>query len=235
MISPSAVSYNGNRGRHLSVTIIMRLLLLLLAGGGCAFSQPFTGGFRGGIPFTDFLSAAESGSVSYSTVTNRYILGVTAELRLPFGLGVELDAMYRHLNYASNSGTTGVTTVFTSSSTTANAWEFPLLAKYRFPSKLVRPYVDAGVAWDTLQGLSQTVQKVVAGGTTTTTSSSPAELNQTTTMGFVTGVGVDVHALVVHISPEIRYTRWGAKHFLDTSGLLSSNQNQAEFLVGITF
>ena len=34
--------------------------------------------------------------------------------------------------------------------TTGNDWEFPLLAKYRFHLKAVRPYVDAGIAWETL-------------------------------------------------------------------------------------
>ena len=49
------------------------------------------------------------------------------------------------------------------------------------------------------------------------------------------GAGIDVHALIIHIAPEIRYTRWGAQHFLSSNGLLSSTQNQAEFLVGFTF
>jgi hypothetical protein len=48
-------------------------------------------------------------------------------------------------------------------------------------------------------------------------------------------VGVDFKALVIHITPEIRYTRWGAKQFIDPNGLLNSNQNQAEFLVGFKF
>ncbi len=213
----------------------MRSLFLLLLGGACAFSQPFSFGVRGGVPFTDFLSTAESGNINYSSVPNRYIIGVGAELRLPAGFSIGMDALYRHLNYAGNSGSTGVTTVI-SSSTTGNAWEFPLLAKYRFPARVVRPFVDAGVAWDTLQGLTQTVRQTVLGGASSTTStSSPPELHQNTTTGFVIGAGLDIHAIVIHIQPEIRYTRWGARHFLDPNGLLQSNQNQAEFLVGITF
>jgi opacity protein-like surface antigen len=215
----------------------MRSLFLLLLGAACAFSQPFSAGIKGGVPFTDFLSTAESGHINYTSVPNRYIIGVAAELRLPLGFGVEVDALYRHLNYASNSGSTGVTTVVSSSSTTGNTWEFPLLAKYRFGAKIVRPYVEGGVAWDTLQGLKQTIlTKVLASGSTTTSStSSPSELNKNTTTGFVIGAGVDIHALVIHITPELRYTRWGAKQFLDPNGLLQSNQNQAEFLVGIVF
>jgi hypothetical protein len=51
----------------------------------------------------------------------------------------------------------------------------------------------------------------------------------------VLGAGLDVKALLIHIAPEIRFTRWGARHFIDPNGLFNSKQNQAEFLVGITF
>ena len=123
-----------------------------------------------------------------------------------------------------------VGTATTSVATTASAWEFPLLLKYRFPSKIVRPFVDAGVAWDTLHGLKQ---NVLSGNPLTYNPAS--ELHNTTTRGFVTGVGLDIKILLLHLQPEVRYTRWNAKHFFDTNGLLNTNQNQAEFLLGITF
>ncbi len=212
----------------------MRPLLLFLFVSAGACSQPFSAGFKGGVPLTDFFSTVESGRIGYTSTPNRYIIGVAAELRLPFGFGVEVDALYRHLNYASNSGTTGVTTVIQSATTTGNAWEFPLLAKYRFPGSIARPFVGAGIAFDTLQGLTQTVRQTVSGNTTTETTSLPTELRRKNATGFVIGAGLDIHA-VLHIQPEIRYTRWGAKHFLDADSFLQSNQNQAEFLVGITF
>jgi opacity protein-like surface antigen len=56
-----------------------------------------------------------------------------------------------------------------------------------------------------------------------------------TTRGYAAGGGLDFKFLIIHIQPEVRYTGWGAKHFFDPSGLLNSNQNQAEFLLGITF
>jgi len=211
----------------------MRSLLLLLLGAVSAFSQPFSFGVKAGVPLTDFLSTVQGPNFGFNSTTNRYIVGPTVELRLPFGLGIELDALYRHLNY---SGTSFGIDTLTSSSTTGGAWEFPLLAKYRFPSKVVRPYVDAGIAWDTLSGLTQTITTTVfPNHTFTMTSSTPQELNQNTTTGFVTGAGVDVHVFFLHLSPEIRYTRWGAQHFLSSNGGLSSNQNQAEFLLGVTF
>ncbi|MGO9258419.1 MAG: outer membrane protein [Bryobacteraceae bacterium] len=213
----------------------MRSLLLLLAAVSGAVAQPFTAGVKLGVPLTDFLTAAESGDTSYSTITNRYIVGLEGELRLPFGLGIELDVLYRHVNYSSTTIPTTPVNPLTTASTTSNDWEFPLVAKYKFKAPVVRPYVEAGVAWDTLQGLTQTVKSTVAGiaGSSSSTSN-PAELANSSTRGFVLGGGVDIHALLIHITPEIRYTRWGARQFF-APGLLSSNQNQAEFLVGVTF
>ena len=62
--------------------------------------------------------------------------------------------------------------------TTSGAWEFPILAKYRFKGKIVHPFVSAGVAWDKLSGLTQTVTSVVNNVTNTTTTSNPFELAQ---------------------------------------------------------
>jgi opacity protein-like surface antigen len=123
----------------------------------------------------------------------------------------------------------------TVSSTSADAWEFPLLLKYRFGPKIVRPYVDAGFAWDTLTGLKQALRQTVATITNSSTTSTPVDLNKKGTSGFVLGAGLDIHAVLVHISPEVRYTRWNSAQFSNPAGLVESNQNQAEFLVGITF
>ena len=150
------------------------------------------------------------------------LIFLDAELRLPFGLGIELDALYRRLNY------TGVGfTPSTTATVSGNGLEFPLLAKYRFPAKVVRPFVDAGFAFNTLSGLKQSVL--------TTTGLSNAPVATKTGKGFVMGAGLDIHLLVVHFSPEIRYTHWGSTQFVDPLSLVNGNQNQAEFLVGITF
>jgi opacity protein-like surface antigen len=206
-------------------------LSLLLASAGVA--GPLSVGIRGGIPLTDFFDNVNNGNFVLTSTTNRYIIGPTVELRLPAGFGLEFDALYRHLNY---NASFNAVDVFTNNRTTGNAWEFPLLAKYRFATPLVKPYVDAGVAFDTLSGLKQTVVNTIAPNRqTTTTTSNPHELSNSTTTGFVIGFGVDVKAIVVHISPEFRYTRWGSSHFAIPNGSTLSNQNQAEFLVGFTF
>jgi opacity protein-like surface antigen len=209
----------------------MRPLLLLLFGAVSAFPQSITFGLKGGMHFTDFTNAVSRGSLNFSDNTRPYIVGPTFELRLPFGLGIEIDALYRRFNYNQYiNGVAGTDFV----STSGNAWEFPVLGKYRFKAPVARPYIVGGVAWDTLSGLTQNVQRAVA-STGVISSPRPAELNEKTTIGYVVGAGLDVKVLFLHVSPEIRFTRWGAKHFLDPNGGLSSNQNQTEFLVGITF
>jgi hypothetical protein len=207
----------------------MRSLLLFLLGAISACSQPFSAGVKLGVPLTDFIDTVQGVS---SSIPNRFMAGVTGELRLPFGLGVEVDALYRRIHYQDNIGPLGS---LTTDRTTANSWEFPILAKYRFPTRIARPYVAAGIAFDTLSGVTDTITQIVApaAGSTHTTST-PASLQNNSTKGFVLGAGVDIHAIVVHLSPEIRYTRWTSSQF-NLIGVLTSNQNQAEFLLGITF
>lgn len=212
---------------------ILWLSLLVTTNAGAA--GPLSLGIRAGVPLTDFFESVNSGNFLVTSSTNRYIVGPSLELRLPAGFGLEVDALYRRFNYNSSYGLANFL-LGTPNRTTGNAWEFPLLVKYRFSTPLIKPYVDAGLAFDTLSGLKQTVVSVANPfGQTTTTNSNPNELKNSTTTGFVIGFGADIHAVVLHISPEIRYTRWGSPHFTIPNGPVISNQNQAEFLVGFTF
>ena len=200
----------------------MKALLVLFLTVPAA-AQVFSFGVRGGVPLTDFASTVQSQNFNFNANTNRYIIGPTAELHLPFGLGLEVDALYRHMSYTGS----GVVGSIIGSSLNSGEWEFPVLAKYRFPGKVARPFVDGGVAFDKLMGVTQSVKSSVASG-------SPTIVNKDSTTGFVLGGGLDLH-FVIHVSPEIRFTHWGSQQFIDPTGLLHSNQNQAEVLVGITF
>ncbi|MGA2742034.1 MAG: outer membrane beta-barrel protein [Bryobacteraceae bacterium] len=206
----------------------MRPVLLFLLGSIPVFAQPFSAGIKAGIPLTDFLDAAGNGTFDYNAPTQRYIIGGVAELRLPLGIGVEFDALYRRLSYTGSGTLAGNLTTISAS---GSDWEFPLLLKYRFHFPVVKPYLDAGVAWDTVAGLKQTASQASSAVLGTP---APA-VTQNTTMGFVVGGGVDIHAVFLHISPEIRFTRWNSAQISDALGLLHSNLNQGEFLVGFTF
>jgi hypothetical protein len=209
------------------------LCLSLWMAGTAAAAGPLSFGLRGGVPLTDFFEDVNSGNFILTSATNRYILGPTVELHLPGGFGFEADALYRRLNYNSSFS---LVDVLSNNRTTGNAWEFPLLAKYRLPAPIIKPFVKAGIAFDTLSGVKQTVvNTILPNRQTTSSTSNPSELNNSTTEGFVIGFGADIKAIVLHVSPEFRYTRWGSPHFKVPNGSTLSNQNQAEFLVGFTF
>ena len=201
------------------------LFILLSAGASSAFAQlPFGLGLKGGVSLTDAYQNT-SYTTPYGTLrqysdAKDYIIGPFAELRLPFGFGVEADALYRPLSFAIQQSTF-------SSSTRFSTWEFPILAKYRFKFPIVRPYIDAGPSFRT------------------TTSNTRYLSNH----GIAVGGGLDIKALFLHVSPEIRYTRWGSDSSAGTAsisagqnlaqfssqGQARSNVNQVEFLVGISF
>ena len=212
----------------------MRIVALLLAGAAVLPAQPFGLGIKAGVPLTDFFKTASSPRFGFNSNTKRYIIGPSVELRLPKGLGVEFDALFRRINYSS---TSLLVDVLTAGVTTGNAWEFPLMLKYRAGHGPAKPFVNVGVSFDSIYGLSQTVVSTIAAvnRVTRVTSSDVPEYRNKVNKGFVIGGGVDVHALLIHISPEIRYTRWGTEVFSDPQGLLRSQRNQAEFLLGISF
>ncbi len=181
---------------------------------------PVSIGVKGGVALTD---AFENNTFSYQnrelativvhnySPSKDYLVGPFVELRLPFGLGVEADALYRQLHFATVD--TGVTTP---DEIMSNSWEFPILAKYRFKLPVARPYIDAGPSFRT--------------------ASNKFSASTLSNHGFAAGVGVDIKALLLHISPEIRYTRWGSD--MIPAGAIAppySNRNQIEFLVGVAF
>ena len=199
----------------------MRLVLLWLIGTLSASAQLISGGIRGGLPLTDFYQAVSSSGASLSSTSTRFILGPTIELHLPAGFGLEADALYRHFDYRASVNLIDSLVNLGAS----NGWEFPLLLKYRLPGPFVRPYLDAGVAFDRWSGFKQLQVLAV------TTRSDVSGTNT----GFVAGAGIELHTPLIRLSPEIRYTRWGASSITDVSGALRSNQNQVEVLVGLTF
>ena len=211
-----------------------KTFLLLYVWAVAAVAQPIGFGLKLGTPLTDAFNTASDNNTSYSSETNRYIIGPQVELRLPAGLSIELDALYTKLNFSSVGG---VASSVASSVTDASAWEFPLLLKYKFGGAsagvaAVRPFVDTGVSFRRLTDISK-VTNFITGNSST---ASPAELQDKNSTGFVIGGGVEIRALFLRISPEFRYTRWGTANFREgISHLLETNQDQGQFLVGIHF
>jgi len=197
-----------------------RLLLFSLLFASTAFAQVSIG-VKAGLPVTDLFQTGSLPTLQYFTDTHRYTIGPTLEIHLPKNLSLEVDALYKRLDYGA---TTFVNPV--SSEATANSFEFPLLVKYRAGEKrVVRPFLDTGVSFHSISGFNQ------LGNLT-----NPSQLVNNFNGGWVVGGGLDIHILL-HIEPELRYTRWFSDNFRDASGGagLQTNRNQVEFLVGFTF
>lgn len=202
--------------------MVGRLLTILLIAGSSAWAQHISVGIAGGVPFTggisDFTTSNTlSDEVSHSfSNSNEFIIGPTLEVRLPFSLAVELDALYHPINAATTvtvgSGSSAVTV---SSSSIYSTWEFPVLGKYRFPLPVVSPYVEAGPSFR----------------------AKGSSIGYFSSDGFTLGGGVELKLVRVRIAPEVRYTHWGSDSVppINASFFAPSQQNQAEFLVGISF
>jgi len=178
--------------------------LLLLCGPLCA--QPFSAGLKVGASFTDAISIPGGGPIDTSINNGHFIIGPYGEVRLPGGFSVEIDALYRSFS-SSYRGEPQVT---------GGNWEFPVLAKYKLlKSGPVKPYVEGGLVFSHLTG-------------------SDLNVAHATNDGITLGAGIEIHALFLRISPEIRYDGFFFHDFTSNS-FVQSNRNQAMVLVGIGF
>jgi hypothetical protein len=194
------------------MSLSSKLSLLILISSATCFAQfPVSIGVKAGVPITDsFNNVSLANNITGYSNSKNYIVGPMVELKLPFHLSVEADALYRPLTITTS--TFQNTSAFIVSSNHAN-WEFPILAKYHFSFPIVKPYLEVGPSFRTT-----------------------SVVDYLSNNGVTVGAGVDVHALVLRISPEFRYTHWSSD---STPALgqtyVQSKQDQVEFLVGFSF
>lgn len=176
-----------------------KLFILGLITFGAASAQSISFGVLGGAPFTDAVNGQ----------SRNYVVGPAFQVNLPLSLRIEVDALYRPVNFNLNT-VPGIVASYS-----AAQWQFPFLLQYRFSTPLVKPFVEAGVSFDRLASIS-------AAANTLNVHQSGASL--------VLGGGVDVKIPFIRLSGELRYSREGTAEF---PGI--SNVNQAEVLVGVHF
>jgi hypothetical protein len=154
---------------------------------------------------------------------------------LPFGLGVEVDALYRR------AGSSYLFSNFAGSSYTqerANSWEFPLLLKYKFPIPLIKPFIEGGYAPRLINGTVNNNGFRVNLQTGQQTYGQSHYGTNDTSQGLVIGGGVQLGLGRLLISPGVRYTHWNNQPFLvlEPDGpTFGSSRNQADILVGLSW
>jgi hypothetical protein len=204
----------------------MRKIFVLLALGAISASAQsiFSIGVIGGAPFTDVVNATNQNNLAFISKSINFTVGPAFQINLPLSLRIEADALYRPYGFIttellqSPGFAGGLSTV---SNVSGNQWTFPIVAQYRFKMPIVKPFVEAGVSFDHLSGLSAAAKELTSG---------PGTLLRQTNAGVVLGGGVDVKVPFVRLSGELRYTHQGSAYF---QGI--SNLNQAEVLLGVHF
>lgn len=189
------------------------VVLGLLLSGFC-FGQTFSVGVLGGAPFTDLVSNGNVNSVTAITNSSNFTIGPSVQLGLPFGLRVEVDALYRPYGFRLQN------IPVLNQNVSGQQWRFPVLAQYRFPFPVIRPFLEVGPSFEHLTGANSL----------TSTIGSPYRLAHSSNVGIVLGGGVDLKLPIVRLSGELRYTRETVSNFSNIS-----NVNQAEVLFGVHF
>jgi len=174
-------------------------------------------GVRGGIPFS--VSDSIAGGLGGSSAV-RYAVGPTAGFRLPHGLSVEGDALYKRQPFNLNVGSFGEINV---PGTTVSAWEFPIMLKFTSGEGPVVPVLGGGITFRRMsaEGLSSMLYNVT--GTRSA-------------VGAIAGAGVRFRVGPIDVTPEFRLARWNQSGF-ETSfvNIIPFSRTEATFLVGVTF
>jgi len=157
--------------------------LLVLAAS--AVAQTVGGGLKVGGVLTDILNSPSVATLApFTADAHRYIVGPYFELRLPAGMAVEVDALYRNYDFRNAGVGAGV-----------NSWEFPMLLKHKMLPGPVKPYFEGGLSFNRLSDIPN------------------VSINHLTNYGIVAGGGVELHLLFLKVSPEVRYNGWIFRSF----------------------
>jgi hypothetical protein len=194
---------------------MLKLGFIFLMSAAMAGAQSLSVGVIGGANFNDVVNAATAGNYKVVSNSDNFSIGPSLRVNLPASFRVEVDALYRPygFNYVGPTPT----------SVSGQQWRFPVLLQYRFNgAAIIHPFVEAGLSFDHLSGISAAAKSTIASG--------PGALLHQSNADIVIGGGVDVKVPFVRLSGEIRYSRATVSDFANIS-----NVNQAEVLFGVHF
>lgn len=135
---------------------------------------------------------------------------------LPLHLSIEVDALYRPLNFKYFTSSALPSDV-SSLNNTVVTWEFPVVGKYSFSkdrATFLHPLLEAGPSFRISGNLNDT---------------SPSHY------GIAAGAGLEVRALKLKVAPTLRYTHWASDPASSKAAGPPASQNQLELLVSVSF
>ncbi len=228
------------------------VLGLSLFCAGALFAQdqdeghwPVTLGLKGGAPITGMFSASNTGILgpnvlgsgngqtpgsNFSAHTPRYIVGASAEFRVPFHhLRFEVDGLYKRGGFDS---ALPFGSAIAYRPTTFNQWEIPGLFKYNTSLGHFRPFFDFGASFRHISSITETA--FIPGNFQAVYNDNSIAMHNRNSFGGVAGFGTTFKKGPFELTPEVRYTRWANQAFANAGGL-RTNLDQGDVLLGIAF
>jgi len=215
--------------------VAVRLLAVAIPFASCALAQsflPFQIGLKGGVPLSNTFSTSGAADMRFSSANRRYLVGATGEFRIFGPVSFEADALVRRVGFDYSGPDVDGFNILRRS-TVANWWEFPGLFKVKLSSGPARPFVDFGASLRHISSMRETTYTVANFAPIINDNS--VALNHRNSVGAVAGVGVSFTYKKLRFSPEARYTRWANEAFYNGSGLIRTNKDQVDFLLGFTY
>jgi hypothetical protein len=188
-----------------------------------ALAQNLTLGVKGALRLTgmpDAYGAAES---------RPYRVGPAVELGLPLGFALEADALYSRLGYSIDSHHIGVRY---NDRVRANAWEFPVLAKYHAALPL-RPSIFFGISPRHASVRVDSFSEWTLGTTTITSSTTTSRAKD---HAWVFGGGLELAAGYLRVAPEIRFLHTNVPQYptpWNLASYLPLPSNEAAIFLGL--
>jgi Outer membrane protein beta-barrel domain len=201
----------------------MRLALALIFTAHAIYAQAATVGVIGAVPLTDTFDTGFIHEGNFDPKTVRYQVGPTIDFRLPSSFRVEINALYQPFSF-NKSTFSGIPS---QSHISGNLWQFPVLLKFRVPTPLFKPFIEAGPSIQIATNITEI--------STTLTQPTPfvSHPNPPGAVGGIAlGGGIDLRLGHFLISPQVRYTRWISKNFDQGPGV-GSHLNAIQVLLSI--
>ena len=197
--------------------IAFAFLMCHLAGLGEIHAQPVSLGIEAGVPVTE---SFDTGFIYRGAFR-------LSRCALEAVFAAEFSALYQPFSFRQSN----VIGTPSSSKITGNLWQFPVLLKWRILEGPIEPYITAGPSVQIAANITET--SIIINAPPVVSHPSP---ERRAVAGVAAGAGLGFSLGRLHISPEIRYTRWAAEKFDFTqSNHVGTNLNQVQILVAVMF
>jgi hypothetical protein len=193
-------------------------IFIVLGAAPIGLAQRVSVGIKAGVPCSDVVAVARDDSVSpYYSQTKPYTLGPVVDVRLVWGLRVEIGAMYKRIDqqvgrrtyiFTDDDGNVIGGGTRPAVAAAGQSWVIPMAGQYSFGHARERPYVEGGFAYNHLSNVFVGRPASTSYFNSSYSPLLPASTTSVDRTGFLLGAGVEINLPMLRLSPGVRYTRY---------------------------